>query len=111
MVSRGFQELRRVLTLTAMLLCLAFPLASGVSAQEAADDSAAESRASSFRAVEGADAEQVPGGNLMIGAYAVMWIFVFGYVLRLQKIHGQTQADLSRIERALAGSDEDGAEA
>jgi len=112
MVSQDLKARVRCLAFSAIFLCIALPLGGLVQAQGAdsatGGESAADARASSFRAVEGSDAEQVPGGSLLIGAYGVMWLFVFGYVWRLQKIHGQTREDIRRLELALAGAEQSG---
>jgi CcmD family protein len=75
--------------------------ATGVAlAQEAAQDAATE-RATSFRAVEGAVQEDVPGGPLLVAAYAVIWVFVMLYVVRVVRHQQQSQRDLSRLEAQL----------
>lgn len=71
---------------------------------EQAED-AAESRSTEFRAVTGPDAEEVPGGALLIAAYALIWVFVLIFVLRLGKLHGQTMTEIARLERALTPGD------
>jgi len=76
-------------------------------AQDAGTDSG-DDRASAFRAVEGGDAEQVPGGTLLLSAYGVMWLFVFAYIFRMQRMHSATQAEISRLARILdTGTPED----
>lgn len=77
-----------------------------VSAQaEDADgvDDVADDRAQSFQAVSGAVQEDVPGGPLMLAAYAAVWIVVFGYVFRINRLQRGVEANLERLERSIAG--------
>lgn len=77
-------------------------LCAGVAlAQDAAQD-AAEERAQSFRAVQGAVKEDVPGGPLLVAAYAVVWGFVLLFVIRVVRQQQQSQRDLARLEGQLA---------
>jgi len=78
-------------------------------AQDGGGDSAGD-RASAFRAVEGADAEQVPGGTLLLSAYGVMWLFVFAYVFRLQRMQTATHAEVARLARVLESAGAEDAE-
>jgi hypothetical protein len=66
-----------------------------------AQEDPAESRATSFQAVEGAQGEKVPGGALMVGAYAVALVLLVGYVARLGMMHQKTASELERLSRAL----------
>ncbi|MEM1417427.1 MAG: hypothetical protein AAGH15_21195 [Myxococcota bacterium] len=59
-------------------------------------------RAAGFRAVEGANVEDVPGGMLLIAAYAVAWVLVLGFVWRMWGLQKKAREDLDRVERALA---------
>jgi len=68
-------------------------------AQEAAED-----RATSFKAVTGAVKEDVPGGPLLLGAYAAILIVIIGYGVRLVRMQAQAQSDLARLERQLAAT-------
>ena len=76
-------------------------------AQEGSTDRAVSSRAAEFRAVTGPDAEQVPGGMLLIAAYAVVWLLVFAYFLRLGKQQARLATDVSRLEQSLARATND----
>ena len=79
-------------------------LAAPVYAQEAADDpskDAAESRATSFQAVEGSKKDDVPGGPLMVAAYAFVMVVLVGYVARLGTLQNKTARELERLTRAL----------
>jgi CcmD family protein len=70
-------------------------------AQEQPAAASAEDRAQTFQAVTGATKEDVPGGPLLIAAYAVVWLSVFGYVLRLGRLHSDVEQSLSRVESAV----------
>lgn len=78
-------------------LVLAPVLACVARAQEAAED-----RATSFKAVSGAVQEDVPGGPLLLGAYAAILLVIIGYAVRLVRMQAQAQSDLARLERQLA---------
>ncbi|MFW6049666.1 MAG: hypothetical protein ACODAU_00750 [Myxococcota bacterium] len=77
-------------------------------AQAAESEDPAESRAAEFRAVRGAEAEQVPGGPLLIGAYALVWALLLLFVVRLGLLQARTARDVQRLERRL--QEEGGAE-
>ena len=68
---------------------------------------AGDSRAAGFRAVEGANVEDVPGGMLLVAAYGIAWLLVLAFVWRLAGLQRQAGADLARVEAALEarGSD------
>jgi len=72
-----------------------------IAAQAVAQD-AAEDRATSFKAVTGAVKEDVPGGPLLLGAYAAILIVIIGYGVRLVRMQARAQGDLQRLERQLA---------
>jgi CcmD family protein len=80
---------------------LALALFLAVTASASAQEDAAESRATSFQAVEGAQKESVPGGSLMVAAYAVTLVLLVGYVARLGMMHQKTASELDRLGRAL----------
>jgi len=69
-------------------------------AQDAQD--AAADRAQSFRAVQGAVQEDVAGGPLLVTAYAVVWVLLLLFVVRLVRQQQSTARDLERLERQLA---------
>jgi CcmD family protein len=77
--------------------------AAPVCAQEATEaQDAAESRATAFQAVEGSQKEDVPGGPLMVAAYAVVLVLLVGYVARLGALQRRIAGELERLTRALA---------
>ena len=62
---------------------------------------AAESRSTSFQAVEGAQGEQIPGGPLVVGAYGFVLVLIIAYVARLARMQAQTTAEVERLTRAI----------
>lgn len=64
-------------------------------------ESAAESRSATFQAVEGSPGEQVPGGPLLVGAYAVILVALVAYVGRLGALHAKNRSELDRLARVL----------
>jgi hypothetical protein len=85
----------------ALLMCS--PLLAQDGAGGAAQDGkdAAESRATAFQAVEGPQKEQVPGGTLLISAYAFVLVLLVAYVARLASLQSRTAAEVERLTRAL----------
>jgi CcmD family protein len=74
----------------------------GAAAGTARAQDAAEERAQSFQAVEGAVQEDVPGGPLLVAAYGAIWVLLLLYVIRLVRMQQRAQSDLQRLEQALA---------
>jgi CcmD family protein len=75
-----------------------------VAAEPVHAQDAAEERAQSFQAVEGAVKEDVPGGPLLVAAYGAIWVLLLLYVIRLVRMQQRAQSDLQRLEQALARS-------
>lgn len=90
-----------------MVLGLWSLLALSAAAQDApadsdgAADEAGESRAQAFQAVDGAVKEDVPGGPLMVAAYAVIWLVIFGYVLRLVALQRRTLEEIVELKKVI----------
>lgn len=74
--------------------------ASGVSAQDGQNN--VEDRAASFQAVSGGTQEDIAGGPLMLLAYAAVWVVVFGYVYRINRLQRGVEANVERLERSIA---------
>lgn len=72
------------------------------SAQEGQAAATADDRAASFQAVSGGTKEDVAGGPLMLLAYAAVWIIVFGYVYRINRLQRGVEANVERLERSIA---------
>jgi CcmD family protein len=82
-------------------LCLCAVLL-GVPALALAQDAAEGDRAASFEAVSGAVKEDVPGGPLLVAAYALIWLAVFAYVFRLVRLQRGADENLARLQQDLA---------
>jgi CcmD family protein len=91
---------RKLLWVSVLVCCVCGPLAAAW-AQEATSPN---DRAQTFEAVTGPVKEDIAGGPLMLWAYAVVWIVVFGYVLRLVRLHRGVEESLARVERAVAAA-------
>lgn len=77
--------------------------ATGALAQEPEQqEDAAESRAAAFQAMEGPDAEQVPGGMLLVGAYGFVLVLLVAYVARLGGLQSKTMSEVERLSRSIA---------
>src|SRR5262249_14598560 len=61
----------------------------------------AQDRATQFVAVSGPTHESVPGGPLLVGAYGLVWLILFGLVLRTAMVQSRAAKDLERLERLL----------
>lgn len=87
-----------------LTLCLVLLLS--VSSLAAAQDGTSE-RATSFQAVEGPQKEQVPGGPLLVFAYAFVLVTLVAYVGRLGLLQRKTAADVARLSQVLEGKRKD----
>lgn len=58
------------------------------------------SRSTSFQAVTGPRQQDVPGGPLLIAAYAVLWAVVFGYVFYLSRLQRKVENELEDVRRS-----------
>jgi hypothetical protein len=88
----------------ALALAAATPLLAAAQGAEAG--ATPDDRATSFRAVTGAEAESVPGGPLLIGAYGLVWCFTLLYVLRLAGLSRRTSVEITRLERILSEAEQ-----
>jgi hypothetical protein len=84
--------------LRALLLVASCLLVSTVAAAQPESPPDPGDRATSFHAVTGPTHENVPGGNLLVGAYAVALVALVGYVVYVGRIQQSTVKDLARIE-------------
>jgi hypothetical protein len=94
--------MRHTLSRTFVIACLCALLwgATG-GATAAAQEEAVGDRATSFQAVQGAAKEDVPGGPLLLGAYAFVLVLLIGYAARLGALQAKTGRELERLSRAL----------
>jgi hypothetical protein len=65
-----------------------------------ASNATPDDRATSFQAVKGGG-EQVPGGNLLIGAYAVILTILFIVVVRVFRRQSKTAEQITALEKAI----------
>jgi CcmD family protein len=91
------RDLRGVLLFGWLCACTLLPLST--QAQSASQD-----RATSFEAVTGPAKEDVAGGPLLLAAYAIVWLVVFGYVFHLVRLHRGVEDNLTRVERAVGAA-------
>lgn len=63
-----------------------------------------EDRAASFRVVDGAVSEDVPGGALLVGAYGTVLVLLLGYVLWLGSLQAGANREIARLRTALETS-------
>jgi CcmD family protein len=63
-----------------------------------------DERATQFVGVRGPDAEQVSGGALLLGAYAVVWLLLFVFLLRMRRLQRQTADELHRLSVEIRAS-------
>ena len=73
--------------------------------EPATEESPAEERAAQFVGVTGPDAESVPGGTLLVSAYAVVWVLLFLFLLRMRRLQGQTAEELERLSAEIRASE------
>lgn len=87
-------------------------VASGVVAQDApsapdatSDETPAEERAAQFVGVEGPEAESVPGGALLLAAYAIVWVLLFLFLIRMRRLQSATAEELERLSAEIRASE------
>lgn len=66
-----------------------------------AQDPAADSRATEFRAMQGPARESVPGAALLLAAYTMVWIFIFVFIVRIALHFRKTSNELDRLNAAI----------
>jgi CcmD family protein len=74
------------------------------SEKDAAAEDAAEERAAQFVGVRGPEAESVPGGALLLGAYAIVWLLLFLFLMRMRGLQRQTADELERLSLEIRAS-------
>lgn len=67
-------------------------------------EDAAEERAAQFVGVRGPEAESVPGGALMLAAYAIVWALLFLYLMRMRGLQRNTAEELERLSAEIRAS-------
>ncbi|HKU37958.1 MAG TPA: CcmD family protein [Polyangiales bacterium] len=81
---------------------VSFAATLGYASLALADEAAKDDRAASFQAVTGAVKEDVPGGPLLVAAYALIWLAVLAYVFRLVRLQRGADENLARLQQDLA---------
>ncbi len=69
------------------------------------DETPAEERAAQFVGVEGPEAESVPGGALLLAAYAIVWVLLFLFLVRMRRLQSQTAEELERLSAEIRASE------
>jgi CcmD family protein len=83
------------------LLAAFVTIALSVSTAEAQENEPGD-RSAAFRSVTGPDAEQVPGGTLLLIAYGAVWVLMAGYLWRLGGMHRDNQKDIDHLRKSFA---------
>jgi CcmD family protein len=95
---RGKRVVVRLLA-PAMLFAIALAAASTVRAHQPPAGTP-----DGFVPVENVSAqEQIPAAPLVIGAYAVAWVLVFGYLWSIWRRLGRVERELADVSRRVAG--------
>lgn len=89
------------LSIRSLVLAVALSLPGVAAAQGAEAGDSPDDRATAFRAVTGAEQEQVPGGALLVGAYGLVFGLTLLYVIRLAALARGTDARIARLEGRL----------
>jgi hypothetical protein len=92
----------------ASLVAASFTLANTTAAQDA-NGGAGTGRETEFVAMTGPAQESVPGGALLVSAYAAVFVLLAAYVGRLALLQAATSRELARLEAALRAADAKGA--
>lgn len=69
------------------------------------DETPAEERAAQFVGVTGPEAESISGGALLLGAYAIVWVLLFLFLMRMRGLQRQTAEELERLSAAVRASE------
>jgi CcmD family protein len=77
------------------------PPSEPVSAGSDTPKDAAEERAAQFVGVHGPDAESVPGGALLLAAYAIVWALLFLFLMRIRGLQRHTAEELERLSAEI----------
>jgi CcmD family protein len=88
-------------TLRAWAMAAVFASTLSLAPVAAAQEDASESRAATFEAAEGAQTEDVPGGALLVAAYGVIWLLVFGFVASIAIRQSRTARELARLREDI----------
>ena len=70
-----------------------------------------DDRATEFQAVQGNPSEQYSGATLLVSAYAVLWVVIFGWIALVWRKQRALDARLADLERVLDKAAADGQKA
>jgi len=102
--------MRPLIAATVLGASLAVPFAAAAQSpteqaqQGAASEDPSEERAAQFVGVEGAEAERIPGGVLLLSAYAIAWVLLLLYLFRMRRLQRQTAVELERLSDEVRAS-------
>lgn len=85
----------------ALALCAALFIAPAAARADDEPTRPEEDRGTAFQRVTGPARDNVPGGKLMVIAYGVVWMTIFGYVFATWRRQSRLRDDLSRMQAAL----------
>jgi CcmD family protein len=92
-------------TLLFVPAALAEDTPAGADTTTQAGETPAEERAAQFVGVTGPDAESVPGGTLLLAAYAIVWVLLFLFLVRMRRLQSQTAEELERLSAQIRESE------
>ncbi len=81
------------------------PPAEPAATNSEAQEGAADKRATQFVGVRGPEAESIPGGALLLAAYAVVWALLFLFLMRMRGLQRQTAEELERLSAEIRASE------
>ncbi len=81
---------------TVILAALLFASTAAAAQQDAPGD-----RATSFERAEGPTRERLPGGTLLVVAYAIFWAATLGFVVLQKRRTARLEEEVDRLTRAL----------
>jgi hypothetical protein len=93
------------LAIATLLWAAAVSVTAPAASASAQEEGPAESM--EFQAVEGPQTEDVPGGPLLLGAYAIFLLATVLFVVRVSALQARTARDLDRLEKSLASASDE----
>jgi CcmD family protein len=105
------QQTKRGAWFAGLLVALSIAAASSMVASRTAaqDANGGTGRETEFVAMTGPAQESVPGGTLLVSAYAAVFVLLAAYVGRLALLQASTSRELARLDAALRAREGGGA--